>query len=134
MKCLCGKFIVYSDMILTLLTFYQLFIVYFGRRMRCDIFASAKDIRMQCLFITFLNGFLISMTFFRLGLANFIVRTFTAFEMARYTLLFTLCILYAHAVSRNIIKWRKNALFILLSLFGITLLIIAFISLDIVQK
>lgn len=131
MKCLFGKFIIYSDMILTILTGYQLFIVYFVIRMRCDIMSSLKDIRIRCLFFTFLNGFLISMTFFRVGL-NFVVRTFTAFELLRYTLLFTLCILYAHAVSRNIIKWRRKALNIMLSLFAITLFVIAFISLDIV--
>ena len=125
--------IIYLDVLLTLLTAYQLFIVYFCQRMRGSIVEACKDIRMRCLFITFLNGTTIAASLFRVSL-NWIVRSFTILEMARYSLLFTLCIFYAHAVSRNIIKWRKRALNIMLILFFISIGVILIITLSIVQK
>ena len=132
-KLLNQNLIIYMDVILTLLTAYQLFIVYFCKRMRGSFSKSWKDIRMRCLLITFLNGFTIALAPFRIAI-NWVVRSFTILEMARYSLLFTLCILYAHAVSRNIIKWRKKALNIMLILFFISLALILLITLDIVQK
>ena len=118
---------------MTFLTAYQLFIVYFCKKMRCKLLPSLKDIRMRCLFVTFLNGALVGLSIFPFSI-NFVIRSFTVFELARYTLLFTLCILYAHAVSRNIIKWRKKALTVMLTLFCMTLFIILLVSLNIVQK
>ena len=86
---------------------------------------------MRCLFVTLLNGLTIAMYPLRLG-ADWIVRSFTVLELARYFLLFTLCIFYAHAVSRNIIKWRKKALNVMLVFFGISICFILVITLDIV--
>lgn len=101
--------------------------------MKGNISAAYHDIRMRCLFITFLNGATIASYTMGMNLV-WIIRTFTILELARYILLFTLCILYAHTVSRNIIKWRKKALNILLVLFFISVCIIFVITLDIVKK
>ena len=107
-QCVFSNALILSNSIFTVLLFYQLIVVYIVRRGKRFI-PCCSDLRLWILLIALLNGIIVQLYLLKINL-ELVINGFFILEIFRFVVLFSLCLLYSSAASKNLISYRKQVI------------------------
>jgi hypothetical protein len=107
--------LVTNNIVCTTLLAYQLFAVYICKR-RKRFIPCCHDLRLWILLIAMTNGVFVSLSTLRI-IDSVVIRGYFVPEILRYLVLFSTCLMFSSAASKNLIQNRKYMHWIVIILF-----------------
>ena len=113
-QCVFSTTLIVSNTLFTGLLLYQLLIVYMIRRGK-RFTPCCQDLRLWILLLALANGVIVQLYLLKINL-ELVINGFFILEIFRFVVLFSLCLLYSSAASKNLIANRKQLIIIMIFL------------------
>jgi len=91
------------------------------------------DLRLWILLISMLNGVIVTLSHLQI-IDNIVIKGMVVPEILRYTVLFSICLMYSSAASKNLISNRRFMHWLVIAFFVLSTILMIHYGIDISEK